>query len=71
MQPGRSSTTTSNYMTPNPNQVLEARSKAGLTQTQAAELVSVDLRTWQRWEAGDYPMHPGLWELFSRKLEEL
>ena len=44
-----------------------AREAAGLTQTQAGALVHAPLRAWQRWEAGDCPMHAGLWELFQRK----
>ncbi|MBV1706297.1 MAG: hypothetical protein KGQ37_03730 [Hyphomicrobiales bacterium] len=38
-----------------------------MTQTQAAGLVHVSLRTWQQWEAGDRRMHAGLWELFGLK----
>lgn len=45
-----------------------AREAAGLTQTQAGALVHAPLRAWQRWEAGRAPMHPGLWELFRRKV---
>lgn len=48
--------------------ILETRKNAGLTQTQAGELVYSALRTWQQWEAGDRRMHPGLWELFTLKI---
>lgn len=54
---------------PTPEQVKDARQRAGLTQTQAAELVYSKLRSWQQWEAGDRAMHPGLWELFRIKTE--
>jgi len=53
--------------TPTPVQIREAREAAGLTQTQAAHLVYSTLVSWQRWEAGDRRMHPGLWELFRAK----
>lgn len=52
---------------PDPAQVRSAREAAGLTQTQAANLIHGTLRTWQQWEAGDRRMHPGLWELFRLK----
>jgi DNA-binding transcriptional regulator YiaG len=40
------------------------RLSVGLTQTQAAEMVSVKLRTWQEWEQGKTTMQPGLRRLF-------
>ena len=53
---------------PSPDDIRAAREAAGLTQTQAGALVHTPLRAWQRWEAGRAPMHPGLWELFRRKV---
>lgn len=47
--------------------IRDARIVAGLTQTEAAQIVRVSLRTWQRWEAGDRSMPPGLFELFMLK----
>lgn len=52
---------------PDAEQIKAARCQAGLSQTQAADLVHAKLRTWQQWEAGDRAMHPGLWELFQLK----
>jgi DNA-binding transcriptional regulator YiaG len=46
-----------------------ARKAAGITQTQAAELIHCSLRSWQQWEAGDRDMHPAMWELFTIKLK--
>jgi DNA-binding transcriptional regulator YiaG len=52
---------------PAPDQIKEARRKAGLSQTAAAELIYSTLRTWQDWEAGIARMYPGLFELFLLK----
>lgn len=52
---------------PDPAEVLEARKLASLTQPDAAAKVYVTLRTWQNYESGTCPMHPGLWELFQIK----
>ena len=52
-----------------PSQIISARKKAGLTQTQAAELVCTTCRVWQQWEAGDRRMHPGFWLLFQSQLQ--
>lgn len=52
---------------PTPEQIKEARQKAGLTQTQAGALVHTTCRVWQQWEAGDRNMHPAFWELFTTK----
>jgi len=51
---------------PTPQQIKEARVKAGLTQMQAAELVHKKLRTWQDWEhkSGKYKIDLTAWELF-------
>lgn len=54
---------------PTPSEVRQARESAGLTQTQAAVLIYNTLRAWQRWEAGDSPMHPAFWELFLKKIK--
>jgi len=55
---------------PAPEAIRAAREAAGLTQTQAGELIHGTLRTWQDWEAGHRRMHPGLWELFGIKVRE-
>lgn len=56
---------------PSPDAIKAARKAAGLTQTAAAQLIYVSLRTWQDYEAGKTRMHPGLRELFNRKAAEL
>jgi putative transcriptional regulator len=60
------------FSNPTPDEVRSARETAGLTQTQAAEMVRGTLRAWQGWEAPEGEpaarrMHPGLWELFHLK----
>ena len=55
---------------PTPEEIKAARAEAGLTQTQAGEVVHSSLKAWQQWEAGGASgrrMHPGLWELFLIK----
>jgi DNA-binding transcriptional regulator YiaG len=47
--------------------IKSARLNAGLTQTQAAEIVSKQLRTWQRYEAGGRKIDSATWELFKIK----
>ena len=41
-----------------------ARKKAGLTQQQSADLIGVNIRSWQRWESGEHEMPLGLLEAF-------
>ena len=55
---------------PAPEEILAARIAARLTQTQAADLVHATCRRWQEWEAGDYRLHPGLFELFLLKTRQ-
>jgi putative transcriptional regulator len=52
---------------PTPEEIKQARAAAGLSQASAAALIYSTLRTWQDWEYGNNPMHPGLWELFCLK----
>lgn len=54
---------------PTPEQIKLARTQAGLTQTQAAAILGRELRTWQRWEAGDFDMDANLLELFLLKTQ--
>lgn len=53
---------------PKPAAIKMARAKAGLTQTDAANVIYSTLRTWQDWEGGISHMHPGLWELWNAKV---
>lgn len=50
-----------------PEMVLSARTTANLTQKEAAALVYVDERSWQRWESGDRKMNRNIYELFLIK----
>jgi hypothetical protein len=61
---------------PKPAELTAVRDQAGLTQTQAANLVGVTLTAWQRWEqpVGDdshRDMSPALFDLFKRRLREM
>lgn len=55
---------------PTPAEIRTAREAAGLSQSQAGDLIYSGLRSWQHWEAGERRMHPALWELFLLKLRE-
>ena len=52
---------------PSPELILAARQSADRTQTEAAEDVYTESRTWQRWEAGESEMHPAIYERFCDK----
>lgn len=49
---------------PTPVEIRAAREGVGLTQSAAAEMTRVGLRTWQQWEAGDRRMSLTAWDLF-------
>lgn len=51
-------------MTPDPASIRAARTSAGHTLAVASSTVMVELRSWQRWEAGDRAMPAGLWALY-------
>ena len=55
---------------PTPEEIRRARRFTGLTLKKSAEICQVDIRTWQRWEAGERKMAPGYWELFQIKTKE-
>jgi len=52
---------------PTPKKIKAARKKAGLTQTEAAELIGAAMRTWQDWESGARNMPIAKWELWLLK----
>jgi len=56
---------------PTAAEVRAARKKAGLTQTQAAQVIYSTLSAWQKWESDEGAearrMHPALFELFLLK----
>jgi len=52
---------------PSPQEIIEARDQAGMTQAQAAALVHAKAESWRAWEAGRYKMPAGLFELFCIK----
>lgn len=51
-----------------PEQIKEVRKKAGLTQKEAAELISYSKRAWQDWEQGRKPMRDAIMDFFLLKL---
>ena len=53
---------------PTAEQVRSSRQSAGLTQEQAAHVISSSRRAWQEWEAGRRNMPGAKWELFQRKV---
>lgn len=65
--PNRSKRSPSSGRNPAPAEILAARDRAQLTQTQAAEKIGGTLRAWQDYEGGQRRMHPGLFELFLIK----
>lgn len=52
---------------PASDEIRAGREAAGLTQSAAAALVHANLRSWQKWEAGERAMHHAFWELFLIK----
>ncbi len=52
---------------PTPDQIIQARRAAGLSQTAAAAVIHKQLRIWQYYETGERVMRPELWELFLIK----
>jgi putative transcriptional regulator len=55
---------------PTPSELKARRLATHLTQADAARLLHVDLRSFQKWEGGERDMHPAFWELFCIKTQE-
>lgn len=55
---------------PTPDQIKAARLAAGLSQSQAAEIIKASPRSWENWEQGRVKMHPGLFDYFLIKTME-
>ena len=56
---------------PTPDQIKAARQKAGMTQTQAADVIYKKVLAWQRYESGDRAMDYALYELFLLKTSQI
>ena len=54
---------------PNQTEIKQARKQAGLTQSQAAELIHASAGGWRKWETGAREMHAAFWELFLIKIK--
>lgn len=54
---------------PPPAAIIALRERMGLTQTEAAKMLFVSLRTWTQWEYAERRMHPAFWQLFTLKCE--
>ena len=52
---------------PTPDQIRAARTLAGQSQEEAAQLVHVTGRAWRRWESGEREISGAAWELYLIK----
>lgn len=52
---------------PRLDEIIKARKDAGLTQTQAGDLIYKSCRAWQQYEKGDREIDLAYWELFLIK----
>lgn len=52
------------------DQIVKARRNAGHTQKQAAEVVRVTPRQWQRYESGETRIPWAVWELYLIKTNQ-
>ncbi|MBB2158990.1 helix-turn-helix transcriptional regulator [Gluconacetobacter sacchari] len=51
-------------ISPTPMQIRDARRAAGMTQAEAAQVVSKTQTSWRRWEGGIHRMSPALFDYF-------
>lgn len=56
---------------PTLDQIKAARQQAGMTQTQAADVIYKKVLAWQRYESGDRAMDYALYELFLLKTGQI
>ena len=52
---------------PTPAEVRALRMAHGQTQAQAAAMVHMKARAWQKYEGNEAAMHPAVWELYRIK----
>lgn len=60
------------FKSPTPAEIRAARESAGMTQTEAANVIYSTLRAWQCWESDGVAarrMHPAFFELFILKIK--
>ena len=60
-------TTAAQLASPTPDEVRSLRLAHGQTQAQAAAMVHMKARAWQKYEGNDAAMHPAVWELYRIK----
>ncbi|KKK74813.1 hypothetical protein LCGC14_2879980 [marine sediment metagenome] len=73
--PNRGKSRTAPPGNPTPDEIIQLRHDAGLTQTEASQKIWSALRTWQGYEAtsGDTQrrMHPAIWWCFKQRTKHL
>jgi putative transcriptional regulator len=57
-------------MLPSPENVLQARKAAGMTQTEAGAVLGSHNSVWRKYELGTRQMSAPLWELFLLKTDQ-
>lgn len=55
-------------VSPTRDKIIAMRQAAGMSTKEAAALVGMAVRAWQRWESGDRQMHVSDWNLFCSRL---
>ena len=56
---------------PTPDEIVQARTDAGLSTEQAASKIWSTQRAWQFYESGDRRMHPAIWWCFLQRTKHL
>lgn len=59
--------TAAQVASPTPEDVRALRLAHGHTQAQAAAMVHMKARAWQKYEGNEAAMHPAVWELYRIK----
>jgi DNA-binding transcriptional regulator YiaG len=67
--PNRSRRTDAPGRTPKPDEIRAAREAAGLSRLDAAALIYRSVRGWEKFESGERPLDPALWELWLLKIQ--
>lgn len=54
---------------PKPEHIIAKRIAHGLSEKQASDVIYSTEAAWKRWESGERPLHPAMWELFLLKTD--